>query len=242
MALCIAECVGESDGSLDFDDLVARYSAWVQGPPKDIGHTTLAALARAGSASEARANAEAYAARTGRSAGNGTVMRVAPLAFAPLSDSEVVRTAREEARLTHADDAAADASAALCAACRAISRGEEPISAASEEARHGRITHAVAIAQANDLTAAATLAGGAENGTCWAALAVALCSLSFDSYEDGVTWAISLGKDTDTNAAIAGALMGCRDGVEAIPSRWLDSLLDRQRIDAAIDRLGALNA
>jgi ADP-ribosylglycohydrolase len=41
----------------------------------------------------------------------------------------------------------------------------------------------------------------------------------------------ALGADADTNAAVAGALLGCRHGVDAIPARWLEALGERERIE-----------
>jgi ADP-ribosyl-[dinitrogen reductase] hydrolase len=65
-------------------------------------------------------------------------------------------------------------------------------------------------------------------------LGVGLFALTkLDAYEPGVLWAISLGGDTDTNAAVAGALLGCRDGPDSIPERWLAVLHDRERIERA---------
>jgi ADP-ribosyl-[dinitrogen reductase] hydrolase len=46
-----------------------------------------------------------------------------------------------------------------------------------------------------------------------------------------------LGGDVDTNAAVAGALLGCRHGVGSIPERWLTPLRDRDRIERAADGL-----
>jgi ADP-ribosylglycohydrolase len=45
--------------------------------------------------------------------------------------------------------------------------------------------------------------------------------------------------DTDTNAAIAGGLVGLRDGVGAIPERWLGRLQFRDEFSAAADLLAA---
>ena len=124
------------------------------------------------------------------------------------------------------------ASAALCAALRALAYDEEPFATALEEVEpHPLLVDAVRAAQNDDRAAVAALAGGPVFGTCWAALAVGLCSLHFASYEDGVTWAIGLGRDADTNAAVAGALLGCRDGVDAIPERCLAPLRERERIE-----------
>jgi ADP-ribosylglycohydrolase len=44
------------------------------------------------------------------------------------------------------------------------------------------------------------------------------------SLEDVLVDVVRLGGDTDTNGAIAGGLLGARDGVEAIPERWLNVL------------------
>jgi ADP-ribosylglycohydrolase len=41
---------------------------------------------------------------------------------------------------------------------------------------------------------------------------------------------VSLGGDTDTNAAVAGALLGARDGVAGLPTGWLLRLRDREEI------------
>jgi len=88
-------------------------------------------------------------------------------------------------------------------------------------------------ALAADFDELAALAAS-EIGACWTALGVALQALErIDDYERGVLWAISLGGDTDTNATVAGALLGARHGVDVIPRRWLDTLRGRERIEAA---------
>lgn len=51
------------------------------------------------------------------------------------------------------------------------------------------------------------------------------CLLNSDSYEECVLKAVNLGSDTDTVAAVAGALAGCLYGLEGIPEKWFDGLL-----------------
>ena len=58
-----------------------------------------------------------------------------------------------------------------------------------------------------------------------------------ESFEEGLTILVNLGGDTDTVAAVAGALLGARYGVQAIPSRWLDVLQDRELINDGAIRL-----
>jgi ADP-ribosyl-[dinitrogen reductase] hydrolase len=240
LALCLAEGLVAGGLPPDFNEIAQRYGAWADSGPKDIGATTAAALRGINSSDDARSNARAYAERTGKSAGNGALMRVAPLALTPLPLPELVEAAREDARLTHWDDSAADASATFCLALRALIDGDDPFAAAEAVTQSAKIAEAVEIGRVSDRNAAAVLAGGPEFGTCWAALAAALTALDFEDYESGINWTISLGKDTDTNAAIAGALLGCRGGMKQIPRHWLDPLLERERIEAAAAGLEAL--
>ena len=45
------------------------------------------------------------------------------------------------------------------------------------------------------------------------------------------------GGDTDTNAAVAGAVLGARYGVGAVPERWLECVPERDRIEGLADAL-----
>ncbi|MCP5476124.1 MAG: ADP-ribosylglycohydrolase family protein [Rhodanobacteraceae bacterium] len=54
-------------------------------------------------------------------------------------------------------------------------------------------------------------------------------------YEAVVRAAIQLGDDTDTTSAIAGGLAGIRDGLVAVPQRWLDGLSGRSMVEGLID-------
>jgi ADP-ribosylglycohydrolase len=50
-----------------------------------------------------------------------------------------------------------------------------------------------------------------------------------ESFEDAVRFAIRCGGDTDTIGAMAGAIVGAREGASSIPARWLDALEDGAR-------------
>ena len=54
-------------------------------------------------------------------------------------------------------------------------------------------------------------------------------------FEDALVAAVSAGGDSDTNGAVAGAVLGARYGASEIPSRWLDCVLERERIDSIAD-------
>lgn len=57
------------------------------------------------------------------------------------------------------------------------------------------------------------------------------------SYEDGILKIVQAGGDADTNAAVAGALLGAKFGVQSIPQRWLNELAYEQQLDTRIEQL-----
>jgi ADP-ribosylglycohydrolase len=64
-----------------------------------------------------------------------------------------------------------------------------------------------------------------------------LCFTHTHSYKDAVLKAVNLGDDTDTTAAVTGALAGLYYGIDAIPAEWLNTLAKRDEISALAGRL-----
>jgi ADP-ribosyl-[dinitrogen reductase] hydrolase len=234
LMLALAESIG-ARGLLDADDVAGRYIGWANADGKGIGRTTRHALIGARDAADARARARERHRVAPSAAGNGTVMRATPIGLAAHDLTEAVAAARCDAQITHAAPVAGAASAALCAALLALRTAADPLDAAREQARdHPPLMEALGAAARADEAKLAQLAGGPAAGSPWTALSVALFALvAIDDYERAVTWTIALGGDADTNAAVTGALLGCRHGVGAIPSRWLSALRERARIERA---------
>ena len=59
-------------------------------------------------------------------------------------------------------------------------------------------------------------------------------------FEEAVVASVAAGGDTDTNAAVAGAVLGARYGASSIPQRWLACIPQRQRIERLADDLLAM--
>jgi ADP-ribosylglycohydrolase len=55
--------------------------------------------------------------------------------------------------------------------------------------------------------------------------------------DDVLVDVVRIGGDTDTNGAIAGGLLGARDGVDAIPQRWLDKLQFRREFEEIVAQI-----
>ena len=132
MAIAIAEIAATGTDLRDqqaLDYIVERWHWWAK-TAKDVGLQTrsvLSAAARRGiSAQTAREESAALHKRTGRTAGNGSLMRTAPVALAYLDDeAALVEAARAISELTHHDPDAGDACVLWCTAIRhAILTGE----------------------------------------------------------------------------------------------------------------------
>ena len=56
-------------------------------------------------------------------------------------------------------------------------------------------------------------------------------------FEEALVKVVNAGGDTDTNGAVAGAVLGARYGASAIPRRWLECIPERERLEDLADRL-----
>jgi ADP-ribosyl-[dinitrogen reductase] hydrolase len=232
MALELATSLAEK-GGYDEDDVFSRYVMWARSGPKDIGSTVAAALRRARSVEEARAAAaEFHRTSGGRSAGNGSLMRTAPIGIRYRDDMGALeRISRLESSLTHHDPLAGDACAWLNLTLAALVRGRKPPRSTSLAGQAAR----KAIGAPPEL-----LAGEAQEqmGYVLTALRIGFAAAFGQAdLESAVVFAVNLGGDADTNGAVAGALAGARFGAGAIPERWIDPLLARERIGGLANRL-----
>lgn len=241
MAIAIAEIAAtgadlRSGPALDY--IVERWQWWSR-TAKDIGVQTSAVLsaaaARGVSARTAREESAALHARTGRSAGNGSLMRTAPIALGYLDDeSALVQAARAVSELTHFDPEAGEACVLWCAAIRhavltgqlGVRVGLDHIDAERRGLWASRLDEAED-SKPSDFTA--------SNGWVVAALQAAWSAISttpvpvddpaagvfqVDHLRLSLEAAVRGGGDTDTVAAIAGGLLGAVYGASAVPWHW----------------------
>ena len=143
--------------------------------------------------------------------GNGSLMRIAPLAFTAATDEEI----SEVSAITHAHRTSTDACIIFVELMRNVMNGALPSWALhlkgvpEQEIRSGGFVR--------DTLKAAT----------W-------CFVNTTSYEDCVLAAVNLGDDTDTTAAVAGALAGTAYGIDAIPREWIDTLRGKELIESCL--------
>jgi ADP-ribosylglycohydrolase len=193
LALFAAEAVLESD------DWPAGYTrrlvAWMESGPPDIGNQTRQAAHRwaAGTAPEPNESAQ----------GNGSLMAVTPVVLRVAADRDRARSnAAAFARLTHPSAVAAATNARFADALLDTLAGGEPPT----------------------ITEPRRPAHGPHMG--WCELCLDLAFLTWHRAETlgplaALLELIALGGDTDTNAAVAGALLGAAHGMAA----WPDDLV-----------------
>ncbi|MEB3062638.1 ADP-ribosylglycohydrolase family protein [[Mycobacterium] zoologicum] len=241
MAIAIAEvaATGADLASEPAQDaVVARWYEWSKNA-KDIGVQTravLSAAARRGiGAQSARQESEALHRSSGRTAGNGSLMRTAPVALAYLDDEAgLVATARVISELTHFDPDAGDACVLWCTAIRhAVLTGEMNVRIGlahlDTERRQlwGQRLDEAEHAQPRDFTHNNGWVVAALQGA-WSAITTtavpeqdpAAGVFGVDHLRSALEAAVRGGGDTDTVAAIAGGLLGAVYGASAVPSRW----------------------
>ncbi|MBI2754388.1 MAG: ADP-ribosylglycohydrolase family protein, partial [Betaproteobacteria bacterium] len=138
-------------------------------------------------------------------------------------------TAREDSALTHPNPVCIDACAAYAAAIAAGIAGASPDAMREAALAQASKTHAASAARAAiERGAAGELPADFESGA--GAVLTALQNAFYQLFhapgvEEGIIATVHLGADTDTNAAIAGALLGAAHGKGAFPSRWVLPLL-----------------
>jgi ADP-ribosyl-[dinitrogen reductase] hydrolase len=208
------------------DSLVAAWADWARTAP-DVGIQTRSVLTglEARTASAARAAARLEHDQSGRSAGNGSLMRTTPLVLGYLDDeAALVTAARAVSDLTHFEADAGDGCVLWCLAIRhAIVHGVLDVRRGLDflpAERRALWADRLAAAEAGvpvDFTA--------TNGWVVSALQAAYAAvLRTDSLEDALVAAVRSGNDTDTVAAIAGGLAGALHGASALPAQWRELL------------------
>jgi ADP-ribosyl-[dinitrogen reductase] hydrolase len=240
MAIAIAEVAATGADLREeeaLDTLVRRWHEWSK-HAKDVGVQTRSVLSQAGrhgiSAQKARAESAALHSRTGRTAGNGSLMRTAPLALAYLDDeAPLVEAARAVSELTHYDPEAGDACVLWCLAMRHailtgvldVRIGLQYIDIDRRDLWASRLEVAEA-SQPSDFTSNAWVVEALQ--AAWSAITTtpvpqddpARGVFRIDHLRLALDAAVRGGGDTDTIAAIAGGLLGAVYGASAVPADW----------------------
>ncbi len=242
MALCLAESLIER--GFDPQDQMDRYIRWWKeghmsstGSCFDIGNTVRSALAtyqREGNPFSG--GSDEY------SAGNGSIMRLAPVPMYSRDPDEAVFHCGQSSRTTHQAPAAIDACRYLGGIIWGLIHG------VSKEDVLSPFYHPTGAAWENLHPSIAEVAGGSfkhrhppeirGSGYVVRSLEAALWAFHHATdFREGALLAVNLGEDADTTGAIYGQLAGAYHGRSGIPSEWIQRLARLELIDSLIQQL-----
>lgn len=247
MALCLADSL-IACGGFDADDQMGRYVRWWRegylsstGACFDIGNATRAALRRYRDAGEPFAGStDPY------SAGNGSLMRLAPAPLFFASEPELaIRMSGESSRTTHGATTCVDA-------CRyfggllvgAVQGVDKDTLLSARYAPVPGLWEREPLCTDIDRVAAGSFKRGKESseivgsGYVVESLEAALWAFSHSTnFRDGCLLAVNLGDDADTTAAIYGQIAGAYYGVDGIPVEWRERVAMGELITQLADGL-----
>jgi len=233
LTLILGEELLEAD--IDLHRLALKWADWANRDGRGVGVWTLRALRHI-------RTHDAPPASTGGHAGNGAVSRCLPIALRMTGSlPNLVSGSYHVARLTHPDERCAWGAVAVnvAAACFLAGRRDfigdvlEVLRNNDAPAELREAIGRVPLERREDLPI-----NGPSAGYVIHAVEIALWFAYHEpNLERGLIWLANAGGDTDTNAAIAGGLMGARDGEGAVPARWLEAIPDVSRIRHLAERL-----
>lgn len=211
-SMTLATCASiKEKGMADCEDMYNKFCDWlfnakytVDNVVFDAGGTTVAALRSGKGLDDFHSN------------GNGSLMRILPLAFIDMN----AETVSAVSAITHANNVSMSVCCEYVSIAKQLLNGKDLIEATKYCS--GRIP------EIHTLDESEIKSTGFVVDTFEAAVwAIA----TTDNYKDAVLKAVNLGEDTDTVAAVAGGLAGIIYGMEGIPSEWIEKLRGKEIIE-----------
>ncbi len=239
MALCLATSLLDR-GGFDARDQMERYCRWAEagylssnGRCFDIGGTVSRALG------EYRRTGNPYSGSTDpQSAGNGCIMRLAPVPLFFHRDLEAaVKYSAESSRTTHGAEECVDAcrlfGSMLVRALSGMSK-EQVLFAGDDPSPLVQRIGALAMGAYREKDKDSIRGSGYVVECLEAAL---WCFSITDNFRDAVLEAVNLGDDADTTGAVCGQIAGAFYGESGIPEGWREKLVMAREICEWTDRL-----
>lgn len=244
-----------ANGKWDREATAANYLAWSQDTPHGMGGTVRAAMRHLKEwAGEEGADGRMFSGQHAKNqsaeeVGSGTVMRCAPIGVFFAGETDMIRVVcKSDAYITHAHPEAYAASLAVASLIAGIilEKGD----------RGNSLTfmyEQLCVVDPDSLTRKALPAAtghqylpedfvtrvGGRFGNAWqiATSAISCAYRYWSNFEKGVQEAVRLGGDTDTRAAVTGAILGAVHGIEGMPTKYSEHVLHHASLRALDNQL-----
>lgn len=231
MTLATMDSLAQNDG-IDLDDMMLTFCMWLRcgdftplGFSFDVGHGTAASIGNY----IAGMDVHSCGLRDYKNNGNGSLMRILPLAYTNCSLTDIA----EVSGLTHAHGLAIQACQIYIAVARKVLNGKGLVQALREvlnEEPYSGYSEYQNLASVGTYTRDEISSTGFVVDTLYAAM---WCLMKTDNYRDCIMTACKLGLDTDSIGAVAGGLAGIMYGVggkQGIPKSWMNDLKGRKTV------------
>lgn len=242
MALCLAASLIESK-KFDPADQMERYSRWRNegymsstGSCFDIGNTVQDALQKYAASGNPYSGSQDPA-----SAGNGSLMRLAPVVIAYYRNkNQLLEQASNSSKTTHGCEEAVESCKLFAAQLFMVLQGEN-----KQDTLKGHGYESTAI-KVNDIAQGCYLKNTYDdlNGSGYviSTLETALwCFNNTESFREAILMTVNVGDDADTTAAVCGQIAGAYYGYQAIPKEWRNALYMEKEIEVMVEQLLVLS-
>ena len=238
MTIATIDSIIEKNG-IDYENIMLKFCEWEKNNKYtatnitfDVGSTVHKALE-----TFMYYNKKAFdcGLKNEKSNGNGSIMRMLPIAFylfaKKLSENEEVEIVNNISSLTHAHEISKLGCKIFCDYVKEILNGSDKYEAYNRikkipynkyyslnsiEKYNRILEYDIAKISEDNILSSGYIVDTLE--------AVLWCTLNSNSYEEAVLKAVNLGNDTDTIGAITGGICGCIYGIDNIPIKWIKQL------------------
>lgn len=235
MSIALASSLVEKQG-FDPEHVAAQYLAWYEsGNTRGIGATTAGAMVNLKMGANWQESGLTHSYDGLPAGGNGTAMRAAPIGLFYRHDlPKLIEVASLDASITHDSDEPKMGSIAVALGIALLALGDVPM--VHEDSSVGTLPSVINVLTDSEVKRKLILAHELLKNHVDPVLALAeigtsgyvpetvgaafYCLSSTDNFKDCVVMAVKGGGDTDTTAAIAGALAGTYYGLEGIPEEY----------------------
>lgn len=240
LALCLADSLIQRR-AFDLHDQIERYCRWwrdgensVTGYCFDIGHATRSALMKFQSTGDPLAGS-----KDANSAGNGSIMRLAPVPIHYADDArKAVHYSGESSLSTHGAEECVSACRYLGGLIHGalngmdksnlLARVHEPFPGCWSDEPLAPAIEAISLGSFHEKERDDIRSSGYVVDTLEAAL---WALWNHDDFESGALAVVNLGDDADTVGAVYGQIAGALYGHSGLPRKWLDKLSWRSHIE-----------
>jgi len=244
--LCILESLINKE-YVDELDIAKRIHSWAYNGGRGLGNTVYNVISSPRFLIEPHEVARLVWLNSGKNmAANGAIMRTSILGIWEFAQFEKLRQNTENiAKITHFDPRCVGSCVAVTYAISKLLQNDTDIDKITSQAIEltdeydVRIREYLEFSQEKGLDKL-RLDEPESIGYTLKAMSTGFWALHQNNFKTAILEIVNQGGDADTNAAVAGSILGAKLGYKALPKEWIDGLQNKVKLNHLIDKLLAL--